>query len=104
MQYHYQIFCPQEQAAPPVKAERKQADLQLFEAYSCLLFESWQALNARVTPLQPLRSGVVLTFDTEMCERDVAHRVHHILCRRNARLRGLTLVARCRGTSRLRGA
>lgn len=96
MHYQYQISCPTDNLPPESQPPQRAAEPQLFEAYSCLLFESWRRFNAAIIkPLKPLRFGLVLDFDTDLPPIEVDTRVRHLVSRRNAQLNGVSLVARC---------
>lgn len=96
MHYQYQISCPTENLPPEAKPPQRADEPQLFEAYSCLLFESWRRFNAAtIKPLKPLRFGLVLDFDTDLPPVEVDTRVRHLVSRRNAGLRGVSLEASC---------
>jgi hypothetical protein len=101
MHYQYQISCPTDNLPLEAKTPQRADETQLFEAYSCLLFESWRRFNAAILkPLKPLRFGLVLDVDTDLPPVEVDTRVRHLVSRRNAGLRGVSLVARCRELER----
>ena len=103
MHYQYQISCPTDNVPLQDKPPQRADEPQLFEAYSCLLFESWRRFNAAtIKPLKPLRFGLVLAFDTDLPPIEVDTRVRHLVSRRNAGLRGVSLVARCNKSSNAR--
>jgi hypothetical protein len=96
MHYQYQISCPTDNVPLQDKPPQRAVEPQLFEAYSCVLFESLRRFDAAIVkPLEPLRFGLVLAFDTDLPPVEVDTRVRHLVSRRNAKLRGLSLVARC---------
>lgn len=100
MQYQYTIFCPQ-QASKAQDQSQGVDRSQLFDAYSCVLFDSLRRLNARARPLKPLRCGLVLAFDTDKPCSDVEARVGQIVGKWNSRLRGFALEARLEGHPKL---
>jgi hypothetical protein len=88
--YHYKIRC----AAPDTLSPTADFDQLLFETYACLLVESRVLLDAALTPLQPLVSGVLLTFRSSMRQDEVERCMRHLVHRCNRRSLPVTLVAR----------
>ena len=94
MQYRFKIFSPNESPSSESLDRNSKHSPDLFEAYSCVLFETLRRVEVRAVPLKSLRSGFALCFATELPWQVVQARLRHVMAQWNARTRGLALAAR----------
>lgn len=91
MHYEYRLYCPLVSASQPAARDSLKVVPQLFDAYSCVLFESVRLFHASAAALKPIGSGLVLAFDTDTPTNDVNAGVSQMTRKWNARLAGAGL-------------
>jgi hypothetical protein len=84
--HRYSLYIAQRATSSPIHDFEPDGDPILFYAYSCVLLEAGR-LNAKATVIQPNRSGLVLTFNSEAPVCLVMHRIGRIVQQWNQRLR-----------------